>query len=100
MAAVTIVSDQIVEALRFAQALTEALNPQFEELEPAWLHGPSAQNRTKVWVAMGMLMSRLHLPAADALARLRGYAYTHETDLDQLAAALMDGSLDLDRIDA
>ncbi|MCW2525512.1 MAG: hypothetical protein JWM76_372 [Pseudonocardiales bacterium] len=100
LAAVTIVSDQIVDALLIAQALTGSLNPQSEVLEPAWLHSPSAQNRNKVWIAMGMLMTRLHLPAADALARLRGYAYTHETDLDQLAAALMDGSIDIDRIDA
>ncbi|MCW2529658.1 MAG: hypothetical protein JWM76_4518 [Pseudonocardiales bacterium] len=100
LAGVTIVSDQIVQALHVAQSLHASMNPQSEVQQPAWLGSPSAQNRTKVWVAMGMLMSRLHLPAADALARLRGYAYTHETDLDQLAAALMDGSLDLDRIDA
>jgi hypothetical protein len=100
LAAVTIISDQIVHALLIAQAITGSISARSEELEPAWLHTPSAQARTNVWIAMGMLMTRLQLPAADALARLRGYAYTHETDLDQLAASLVEGSLDIDRIDA
>jgi hypothetical protein len=51
-----------------------------------------------------MLMTRLQLPARDALARRRGYAYAYayaeNTDIDQLAVALVDGSLDIDRMEA
>ena len=100
LAATTTICDQIVQALRIAQAITGSLSPRSDEAEPFWLHSPSAQGRTNVWVAMGMVMTRLQLPATDALARLRGYAYTHNTDVDHLAAALLQGSLDIDSIDA
>ena len=100
LAAITIVSDQIVQALTMSQAISGPQDFRSDEAEPAWLHGPSALHRTNVWIAMGMLITRLQLPAADALARLRGYAYTHEMDLDQLAASLIEGAVDLERIEA
>jgi hypothetical protein len=100
VAATSIVSEEIVQALLVAQAITGSVNPRTEEVEPAWLHGPSAQHRTGVWIAMGMLMTQLQVPAADALARLRGYAYSHDMDIDQVAAALTRGTLSLDNVEA
>jgi hypothetical protein len=66
---------------------------------PNWLHGPTPTRRMMVWTAIGMLNVRLQLTAADALARLRAYAYAHDLNLDDLADSLVKGqSLDLDEL--
>ena len=44
---------------------------------PSWLTRDSVTERMNVWVAVGMSMERLKLDNADALALLRGYAYSH-----------------------
>lgn len=50
-----------------------------------WLRNPSITIRMNVWVAVGMLMDHAGLDNADALAALRGYAFCHETTLDDVA---------------
>jgi hypothetical protein len=100
LADAAIVSEQIVQALQLAQAITRSVTGWSDEPEPPWMNSPSAQHRTNVWVAMGMVMTQLEVPAADALATLRGYAYSHNTDVDDLAQQLTDGSLKVQQIDA
>jgi hypothetical protein len=87
-------------ALLLTQSLAGSVMDWSNEPRPVWLTAPSAQHRTNVWFAMGMLMTHLKLLAGDALARLRRYAYSHDSDVDDLARQLLEGSLELDRIDA
>jgi hypothetical protein len=56
---------------------------------PSWLHGPTSRRRTQVWIALGLLNARLNLPAPDALARLRSYAYARDLPVDDVAEALV-----------
>jgi hypothetical protein len=89
------VQEQIVEAFQLADAMSDADENLSQEPEPAWLHGPSARERIHVWIAMGMVMTRYGLMAADALALLRAHAYGTGTTLDQLTEGLLSGQQDL-----
>jgi hypothetical protein len=90
------VTDQVLEVLIFAQDIVGSREKAWsDELEPAWLHGPAARARTNVWVAMGILMTRLDVNAPDALAVLRSYAYGRDALLDDIAAAVINGDLDV-----
>ena len=95
LADATAVQSQIVEAFQLAGASTSAEASRSDDPEPAWLHGPSARDRTHVWIAMGMVMTRYGLVAADALALLRAHAYGTGTTLDQLAEELLSGQQEL-----
>ncbi|MEO6500468.1 MAG: GAF and ANTAR domain-containing protein [Jatrophihabitantaceae bacterium] len=92
------VSDQIIAALTIAQALTGSVNAFSDQPEPMWLQSGAVRNRTNVWIAMGMLMTRLNIDAPDALAVLRGYCYSHDAVLDDVADALITGRLDVAQI--
>ncbi len=94
------ISDQIIDALTIAQAITGSVSAFSDEPEPVWLQSGAVRNRTNVWVAMGMLMTRLDVPASDALAVLRGYSYSHDAVLDDVADALVKGRLDVEQIQA
>jgi AmiR/NasT family two-component response regulator len=63
-----------------------------------WLQSGTVRDRTNVWVAMGMLMTRLETTAPDALAVLRGYSYSHDTMLDDVARDLITGRLDVEQV--
>ena len=56
--------------------------------DPAWLDSPAARRREQVWLAIGMASVHLQLPAPDALAALRGLAYSRGQDVDDLASDL------------
>lgn len=45
-----------------------------------------------------MLMTRLDTTAPNALAILRGYSYSHDTVLDDLADALVTGKLEVEQL--
>lgn len=60
---------------------------------PSWLTQDSVVERMNVWVAVGMSMERLKLDNADALALLRGYAYSHAMTLDEAARRVTDLAL-------
>jgi hypothetical protein len=94
------VSDQIMDALMIAQAITGSVGTLSEEPEPVWLQSGAVRDRTNVWVAMGMLMTRLETTAPDALAVLRGYSYSHGDLLDEVARDLISGRLDPDELRA
>lgn len=65
---------------------------------PAWLGAPGAQRRIQVWQAMGLLNTALRLDSVDALAALRGYAYSRATDVDTVAGQVVDGTLAIHRL--
>ena len=58
-----------------------------------WMQSPSANHRFRVWNAVGMMMAYAGEPSRDALARLRGYAFSHNLTLDELAGRLADRQL-------
>jgi hypothetical protein len=59
----------------------------------AWMQSPSANHRFRVWNAVGMMMAYAGEPSRDALARLRGYAFSNGLTLDELAGRLADRQL-------
>lgn len=65
---------------------------------PAWLDSPTARRRSMVWSAIGMINVSLLLSTVDALALLRGYSYSQETTVDQLAERLVSGRLPVDAL--
>ncbi|SHN59546.1 hypothetical protein SAMN05660350_00891 [Geodermatophilus obscurus] len=60
---------------------------------PAWVNTPDARRRGRLWMAVGMLTISLQVPAADALALLRGYAYAAGRTADDVAADLVERRL-------
>jgi hypothetical protein len=60
---------------------------------PRWMRSPSATARFRVWNAVGMMMAYAGEPSRDALARLRGYAFSHDLTLDEIAGRLADRQL-------
>ena len=62
------------------------------EVLPEWYEDVTAR-RQDVWVATGMVMGREHQPGGDALSVLRGYAYSNERTLDDVADDLVHGRL-------
>jgi len=57
---------------------------------PIWLTNNPADDRLNVWLAVGMFMEYSKLSNADALSVMRGYAFTHDVTLDELAQGLTD----------
>jgi hypothetical protein len=99
LADVSTLGDEIVDALLLAQAVSVPPDDDaLEDAEPAWLRSPGTRERTFVWIAMGMMMTEFDIVATDALALLRSYAYTENTDLDRVAADLASGNLGLDAL--
>jgi hypothetical protein len=95
LADVSALSEEMVEALLLAQTVPPpSSDDTLDDSEPAWMRGPTTRARTFVWVAMGMMMTEFDIAAPDALALLRSYAYSQDTDLDRVAADLAGGGLD------
>jgi hypothetical protein len=69
-----------------------------EDEGPAWMSSPLAQQRSRVWLAMGMVSEALHLPIPDALAVLRSVAYATDRVLDDVAQDIASGHLDPQRL--
>jgi GAF domain len=91
--------DIMVVTGRIIDALSWQTFPKVIDVPgPGWLHGPTAQRRTRVWIAIGMLNSRFELAPPDALARLRAYAYAREQSLDDVAESLVRRTLPLERL--
>jgi hypothetical protein len=84
---ITTVGQEIGSAV--AAAVSDSADGSASSRAPAWLNGPTPRRRTQVWIAIGLLNASLNLPAPDALARLRGYAYAHDVTVDDLAEALV-----------
>jgi hypothetical protein len=65
---------------------------------PAWLDAPAAERRALVWQAMGFVNSGLGVTSTDALALLRGHAYSEGRDLDDLAVHVLNGDVPLEQL--
>jgi hypothetical protein len=61
---------------------------------PNWLEHDAASDRVNVWVAIGMLVEHARLESDDALAVLRGYAFSHGSTLDDVSLRLTSRELD------
>jgi hypothetical protein len=61
---------------------------------PAWLHGPDATGRARVWEAIGVLSLALDSDAPPALELLRTTARETGRTVDEVAADLLSGRLD------
>jgi hypothetical protein len=92
------VSEEIVSALRATSTPTLPSTRASGELLPAWLYSPTASGRLRTWIAAGVLMSRFGLTAADALVRIRAYAYAHQQDIGHITDSIIDGSLPVDAL--
>jgi len=57
--------------------------------EPLWVRTPAARRRSRLWTAVGMVMSALLVPFPDGLALLRAHAYATDRTADDLAADLV-----------
>jgi GAF domain len=60
---------------------------------PIWLSRESVDERRNVWIAVGVTMERLKQNNEDTLALLRGYAYSHNLTLDEVARLVTDSGL-------
>jgi hypothetical protein len=61
---------------------------------PVWLDNDPANQRMDVWVAVGLMMAGAGLGNDDALAALRGYAYSHSLSLDEVAHRVLSRELE------
>ena len=89
------VADAVVERLLRAVS-PAALAGADDASKVPWLQADDALARMEVWVAIGVIVNHLDLDAADALAVLRGWAHSHDADLDRVAAQLVGGALDVE----
>jgi hypothetical protein len=61
---------------------------------PAWLHGPTAQRRARVWTAIGRVAMARELSAPAALDLLRAAARAGGRTVDDLAGDVLAGRVD------
>jgi hypothetical protein len=83
-------SVDLEEARFLADAIGVAVLSGFERDEPAerlW------SVRDRVNQAVGMVVAQLRLPPDDALAVLRAHAFAHDTSVQSIATAVLDGEL-------
>lgn len=81
-------TDVVATLLLTGSGLLESQRP-----EPVWLDNAAALARAWVWTAVGMINVGLQLNTVDALATLRGYAYGHNTTVDNIARSLTEREL-------
>ncbi|MDO9378441.1 MAG: GAF and ANTAR domain-containing protein [Nocardioidaceae bacterium] len=88
----------LLTALGFAEMATETL---LDSAAPGRAGGldpgltSALGTRARIYQAQGALMVDLGVPLVDALVRMRAYAFAHHRDLDEVAGAVLDGTLDL-----
>lgn len=93
-------TDELTRALTFAQVATTALLDG--QLRADRGHTPDGiddvlDSRYALHQAQGMVMVQLDISLADAMARLRAYAYADERGLDQVAADIVARRLTLEQ---
>jgi hypothetical protein len=90
--------DALAEPIHAAQAVADAA-AMILAADPSILSEPSGAGpwaaRAVVHQAAGKLIAQLGISAEDALAVLRSYAFTTDTQLTQVARAVRDGKVDL-----
>ena len=85
----------LTDMLAFAGAATEALlGPA--SAGPEWLSGQQSGYRAEVHQATGMISAQLHVTQAEALIRMRAYAFTQRRALADVAADVVGRRLRFD----
>jgi hypothetical protein len=96
---VGLVSFDVMQALCVAELISGELShaaswTEWTELEgPPWTNTEPARQRSRVWMATGMVSLALQIQATDALAVLRSHAYAGDRTVDALAADIVSGRL-------
>lgn len=95
----------VLEARRVAELVSDHLSLAADwsvwtpTEPPAWADTPAARRRGELWMAVGLLAIALDVPAADALALLRGFAYATGRTADDVAADLVERRLLPEQLD-
>ena len=90
---------QLIDAWVFADAITlvllnaSALDPP---TAPRWVLGSAGLERARIHQATGMISVQLAVSLAEALVRLRAYAFSSERPIDDVAADVVAGRLRFD----
>jgi hypothetical protein len=87
MTDVAIVTQQVTARLSSSASFTDL------ESGPKWLDSPSAERRSWVLIAMGILNVALQVTAKDALDMLRAHAYSSRRTVDDVAHAVATAEL-------
>ena len=93
---------EVFEAIAVGELVSSALSDAavWSAWEPGrgpdWLHGPTPARRAAVWEATGKLALHLGVDVPEALALIRGRAYSAGRTADDVAADLLTGTLATD----
>ncbi len=98
LADATAVAARISRSLSDARIFTAAAQASDTGLDPDADRAGRAAGRIQVWRAMGLLNLEFEMSAADALAVLRGRAYSSDRLVDELADDIVAGRLGLDAL--
>ena len=85
-------AQQMISSTTLALLLHDPAEPLRPTSRPT---DPRTRDRLAVWTAVGMIMGACAADETDSLARLRGYAFTHDYMLDVLAGALVTNQISL-----
>lgn len=89
--------DAVTLALSFAEVATlTLLDSQREAGEVDGMLWDAVDNRYEVFQAQGMVMVQLGVPLEEAMVRLRGYAYSRDRRLGEVAKDIVAGRLILE----
>jgi hypothetical protein len=80
----------VLEDVRIAvdtitEALTDMPHDHGAGAEPDWLNNPYVYDRSKVWIAIGMINESMGVHHPDALAVMREYSYARRRTVDETA---------------
>jgi hypothetical protein len=87
----------LTDLLVFAQAVTGALLGSAGASEPPWLADQPSGYRAEVHQATGMISAQLGVGQAEALIRMRAYAFSHRRALAEVAADVVARQLRFDK---
>lgn len=77
----------LADLLILAHAATDVLlGSPAGTAAPRWLAGHPAEYRAEIHQATGMVSAQLGVPLAEALIRMRAYAFSEHRDLTEVAA--------------
>jgi hypothetical protein len=85
---ITDVSSQVADLIAGMLFDSPRTSSAYGTVWPSWMNSHSANQRMKVWIAVGILLEYAGLSNEDALAALRAYAYGHGASLDDVADLL------------
>ncbi|WP_203751488.1 GAF and ANTAR domain-containing protein [Actinoplanes cyaneus] len=95
----SLAGEELATALAFAEVTMTALLDQHEEAGTGAADGllDAGEHRAEVFQAQGMVMVQLGVPIAEAMVRMRAYAFAHGRRLDEVARDVVARRLDFGR---